>query len=225
MLDKHKHISEWIIVLLIQYHANKTPQVRLLNYWQTECYLCASRSPVVVLTAVLTAFSAIFVVHRRLSQPQCHGQRRSKTLSPKIQAKRKSIASPFLDFCCGTGNRSAFHNLSRMRSVALSQIVRFAVMNRLRWKLVSRCSWEFFCQLSRKGDTNTRIAFGERVWLERLDSAAVLKHWVTSSTDAENWFRSSRNDCPRPHVHNQNFSNYTFLVEFKKSNNSTNQNS
>jgi len=43
---------------------------------------------------------------RRLSQPQCHGQRRSKTLSPKIQAKRNSIASPFLDCRCGTGNRT-----------------------------------------------------------------------------------------------------------------------
>jgi len=36
MLDKHKHLYEWIIVLLIQYHANKTPQVRLLNYCQTD---------------------------------------------------------------------------------------------------------------------------------------------------------------------------------------------
>ncbi len=64
----------------------------------TECYLCASRSPVVVLTAVLTAFSAIFAVHRRLFRPQCHGKRRSKTLpTKKNQAKRNSIVSSFLD--------------------------------------------------------------------------------------------------------------------------------
>lgn len=63
-------------------HANTTELL-------TECYLCASRSPVVVLIAVLTAFSAIFALYRRLFQPQCHGQRRSKTLPPKKSSQEK----------------------------------------------------------------------------------------------------------------------------------------
>lgn len=173
-------------------------------------------SPVVVLTAVLTAFSAIFVVHRRLSQPQCHGQRRSKLYLPKNQAKRNSIASSFLDCGCGTGNRSAFHNLSRMCSVALSQIVRIAVMNRLKGKFVSRGSQEYSYQLSRKENARTRIVVEESMVREagQRSSAETLSDVIHSGeNEAENGFRSTRNDWPRsqPKLFKLNF----FLVPIR----------
>ncbi len=69
----------------------------------TECYLCASRSPVVVLTAVLTAFSAIFAVHRRLFRPQCHGKRRSKTLPTKKSSQKKQHSQLLPGLRCATG--------------------------------------------------------------------------------------------------------------------------
>ncbi len=77
----------------------------------TECYLCASRSPVVVLTAVLTAFSAIFAVPRRLFRPQCHGKRRSKTLPTKKSSQKKQHSQLLPGLRCATGTRSAFHAL------------------------------------------------------------------------------------------------------------------
>lgn len=88
-----------------------------------------------------------------------------------------------------------------MRSVALSQMVRIvAVMNRLRGKFVSRGSQEYSYQLSRKENARARIAVEESVVREagQRSSAETLSDVIHSGeNEAENGFRSARNDWPR----------------------------
>lgn len=164
-------------------HANTTELL-------TECYLCASRSPVVILIAVLTAFSAIFALYRRLFQPQCHRTApQQNATSQKNQAKRNSIASSFLDCRCATGTRSAFHALSRTRSVALSQIVSFAVKNR--WEESSSVRW--------RGESRDA---GQRSGAEARGD--VIHSGEHHHRETDLCLRQTKH-CPRPHVHNHNF--------------------
>ncbi len=118
----------------------------------------------------------------------------AKRYPPKNQAKRNSIASSFLDCRCATGTRSAFHALSRTRSVALSQIVSFAVKNR--WEESSSVRW--------RGESRDA---GQRSGAEARGD--VIHSGEHHHRETDLCLRQTKH-CPRPHVHNQNFSNYTF---------------
>lgn len=174
--------------------SSSTPQVHLLNYWHNVTFAqvahlslhwqrCWQRSPP-------SSWSTGGSPNRNVTDSVA-----AQFYPPKNQAKRNSIASSFLDCGCGTGNRPAFHNLSRMRSVALSQIVRIAVMNRE--ESLSRAAAR---SPSRKY-TRPRIAVVESVVREagQRRSAETLSDVIHSGeNEAENGFRSTRNDRPRP---------------------------